>query len=282
MTIGKNIRRIRTSNDLTQEEFGAIAGVSSMAVSQWENDRAVPRMGAVQLISDYFSIPKSEIIDAENDGEADHNKLVEMRERAGLTQQQLADKLGVTQQTIWYYENGRREIKSSVLIEMSKALDCTVSELLGITEVAGIVPNREHIMHRMPVLGRIAAGDPREAIEQADEWHDTRDELWRGHENAFWLIVSGASMNRLFPEGSLVLIDPDLEVRGGDVGAVFVNGYDATIKRVFYEPGAVRLHPESYDPDYLDRVIAYDDDNAPDFVAIGRAISYSAPDGWKA
>lgn len=63
MSVGDNIKRIRQSRDLTQEEFGKIADVSSMAVSQWENDRAVPRMGAVQRISDYFSIPKSDIID---------------------------------------------------------------------------------------------------------------------------------------------------------------------------------------------------------------------------
>ena len=36
-----------------------------MAVSQWENGRAVPRMGAVQAISDHFNISKSEIIDEE-------------------------------------------------------------------------------------------------------------------------------------------------------------------------------------------------------------------------
>lgn len=65
MTIGENIKRIREANNLTQKEFGKIADVSSMAVSQWENDRAVPRMGAVQAISDYFGIPKGEIIDDE-------------------------------------------------------------------------------------------------------------------------------------------------------------------------------------------------------------------------
>lgn len=67
MTIGENIRRLRTERDLTQEEFGAIAGVSAMAVSQWENGRAVPRMGAVQRIADHFNISKSEVIDEDAD-----------------------------------------------------------------------------------------------------------------------------------------------------------------------------------------------------------------------
>lgn len=63
MSIGKNIKRLRESKGLTQEEFGTIAGVSSMAVSQWENDRAVPRMGSVQRIADHFGIPKGDVID---------------------------------------------------------------------------------------------------------------------------------------------------------------------------------------------------------------------------
>lgn len=63
MTIGENIRRIRSKAGLTQEEFGKIAGVSGMAVSQWENGRAVPRMGAVERIASSLRIPKASIID---------------------------------------------------------------------------------------------------------------------------------------------------------------------------------------------------------------------------
>ena len=63
MTIGENIRRIRLKAGLTQEEFGKIAGVSGMAVSQWENGRAVPRMGAVERIASSLRIPKASIID---------------------------------------------------------------------------------------------------------------------------------------------------------------------------------------------------------------------------
>ena len=61
MGVAENIKWLRTERDLTQEEFGKIADVSAMSVSQWENDRAVPRMGAVQRISDYFGIKASNI-----------------------------------------------------------------------------------------------------------------------------------------------------------------------------------------------------------------------------
>lgn len=68
MGIADNIRHIRDAHDMTQEDFGKIAGVSAMAVSQWENGRAVPRMGAVQRIADYFEISKGDVIDDEEHG----------------------------------------------------------------------------------------------------------------------------------------------------------------------------------------------------------------------
>lgn len=63
MDIGESIKRLRLEHLLTQEQFGEIVGVSGMAVSQWECGRAVPRMGAIQRMSDYFHVPKSRIID---------------------------------------------------------------------------------------------------------------------------------------------------------------------------------------------------------------------------
>lgn len=208
-------------------------------------------------------------------------RIAEARKALSLSQQQLADRLGTSQPTIQRYESNKRDLNSEKLIAMSAALGVTISYLLGFDDDQ-VIPNRAHVMHSVPVLGCIAAGEAREAIQQAGEWHATRDELWRGHERAFWLVVSGDSMNRLFPEGSLVLIDPDEEVRDGDVGAVFVNGDDATLKRVFFEGEAVRLHPESHDAEYRDRVIDRSDPDAPDVRAIGRAVSYTAPDGWRA
>ena len=66
MSIGKNIRLLREQNNMSQEEFGRIAGVTDKAVSTWEDDTKIPRMGAIQRISDYFGIRKSDIIEENN------------------------------------------------------------------------------------------------------------------------------------------------------------------------------------------------------------------------
>ncbi|MBR2674320.1 MAG: helix-turn-helix transcriptional regulator [Mogibacterium sp.] len=63
MSIGDNIKFLRESKNLTQIEFGKIAGVSDKAVSTWENGTAEPRMGAIQRIADYFGVSKGWIVD---------------------------------------------------------------------------------------------------------------------------------------------------------------------------------------------------------------------------
>ena len=209
-------------------------------------------------------------------------RIAEARIAKGWTQTDLAKKIGTTQQQIARYESGDNDVKSSVIIKMSEALGVTISYLLGLGEDPGVIQMRRSPSHPMPVVGRIAAGTPREAIYQTGETHEAPESLWEAHPDGFWLEVSGNSMNRLFPEGTLVLVDPDEEVRNGDVAVVFVNGDDATLKRVYYDGETVRLHPESHDPEYQDRVIDREDPDAPEVRVLGRAVAYASPDGWRA
>lgn len=208
-------------------------------------------------------------------------RIAEARTAKGWTQAELAKRVGTTQQQIARYESGENDVKSSVIVRISAALGVTVSYLLGVTEkgVLRAVPGESR---QLPIVGRIAAGEAREAIEQKDRTHPIPDELFSEHPHSVWAEVSGNSMNRLFPDGSLVLIDMDAEVQNGEVGAVFVNGDDVTIKRIYFEAGRIRLHPESYDPEYRDRLIDRDDPDAPDVRIMGKAVSYTAPMGWRA
>ena len=208
-------------------------------------------------------------------------RIAAARNAKGWSQKDLAKKIGTTQQQIARYESGANDVKSSVLLKLSAALGVTVSYLLALYDDPSFVSVVSSDTVPVPVLGRIAAGTPRAAFSQSDDYHDTQRGLVASHPNAFWLVVAGNSMNRLFPEGALVLVDPDSEVRSGDVAAIFVNGDDATIKRVYFEDGTVRLHPESWDPEYRDRTIDPSDPDAPAVRIIGRAVSYTAPDGWR-
>lgn len=53
-----------------------------------------------------------------------------MRERAGLTQIQVSEKLGVPQSTIASWETDRALPRADKLIDIAKLLNCTIEELL--------------------------------------------------------------------------------------------------------------------------------------------------------
>lgn len=64
MTIGENIRRFRNAAHETQEQLAkALGDYTSNAVSQWENDRAVPRMGAIEAMASHWHVSKAQIVD---------------------------------------------------------------------------------------------------------------------------------------------------------------------------------------------------------------------------
>ncbi|MBF1637610.1 MAG: helix-turn-helix domain-containing protein [Prevotella sp.] len=75
MSISTNIKRLRKSNNITQQQLADIAGVTDKAVSTWENGSAEPRMGALQRIADYFGIAKSSLIEDPENADANSCKI---------------------------------------------------------------------------------------------------------------------------------------------------------------------------------------------------------------
>lgn len=63
MPISENIKKLRQIFDVTQDELGEIAGVTGNAVSQWENGRSEPRMGAIERMAACYRISKSNLIE---------------------------------------------------------------------------------------------------------------------------------------------------------------------------------------------------------------------------
>ena len=59
----------------------------------------------------------------------------DLRERAHLTQAQLAKELDITQSSYSYYEIGRRDIPTETLIKLAKYFNTSVDYLLGLTQI---------------------------------------------------------------------------------------------------------------------------------------------------
>ena len=63
MSLGSRIKQLREDKELSQVELAKILGVTDKAVSTWENDLKVPRMGTLKSLAKYFGVTKSYIIE---------------------------------------------------------------------------------------------------------------------------------------------------------------------------------------------------------------------------
>lgn len=63
VNIGKNIRKIRIENNLTQKMFGELFGFSARTISDWEGSNTEPDLTTIKSIVKYFDISYEELFD---------------------------------------------------------------------------------------------------------------------------------------------------------------------------------------------------------------------------
>ena len=96
---------------------------------------------------------------------------------------------------------------------------------------------------RLPLMGRIAAGQPVEAIETAESI-SLGDII--GNREVFALEVRGESMrDEHIVSGDYVLVERTKTAREGEIIVALVDGTDATLKRFYREGNMIRLQPSN-------------------------------------
>ena len=104
---------------------------------------------------------------------------------------------------------------------------------------------------QIPVLGKIAAGDPI-PVPGADTWNETPqdtidlpEDLTGGREGVYALQVKGTSMiDALIDDGDIVLMEPVKTINNGEMAAVWLKDEkEVTLKRVYREKQRLRLQP---------------------------------------
>lgn len=178
-------------------------------------------------------------------------RLKMLREEKGLTQKDLAEKLSLTPKAISFYELGSREPSGDALIHMAHILGTTTDYLLGnsTTKEADQKVGRGV---RIPVLGRVVAGIPIEAVEEILDYEEITPELAASGE-FFALKIRGHSMEPRMMEGDVVIVRRQDDVESGDIAIVLVNGNEATVKRVKKQEDGITLIANNisvYEPHY--------------------------------
>ena len=109
----------------------------------------------------------------------------------------------------------------------------------------------------VPLLGKITAGSPIEAIERPDEYFSLPAYLIPNNKEVFTLLVSGTSMiNAGILDGDIVIVERRNSARNGEIVVAMTDENEVTLKTFYKESGYFRLQPENdtMDPIILDNV----------------------------
>lgn len=118
----------------------------------------------------------------------------------------------------------------------------------------GAVPVQAVHALELPVMGRIAAGVPIEAISEVSHHVAVPGAMLSGRGNHYALEVKGDSMiDAGINDGDVVVIREQATAENGDIVVALVEGHEATLKRFRRRAGMIAL--EAANPAYETRVL---------------------------
>lgn len=173
-------------------------------------------------------------------------KLKDLRKQKGFTQVQLSKMLHVQQASISAWENDISKPDFDNQMKLADIYGISIDELLGRASGSAVVSSGVKI----PVLGKVQAGIPIDAIEEVLDYEEITPEM-ASQGKHFALMVRGDSMYPRFVEGDVVIVRCQNDVDTGDIAVILVNGNDATVKKIKKSPQGLTLIPLNTAYDYI-------------------------------
>jgi len=98
----------------------------------------------------------------------------------------------------------------------------------------------------VPLLGKVTAGSPIEAIEEPNEYFNLPSYLIPNNKEVFTLLVQGTSMiDAGILDGDIVVVEKQDTARNGEIVVAMTDEYSVTLKTFYKEKGYFRLQPEN-------------------------------------
>ena len=182
------------------------------------------------------------------------NRIKQLREEHGKSQTDLAKYLGITPQAVSGYENGRRNPPTDICQRIADFFFVSTDYVLGRSDNPGQVKPPSKTV-RIPVLGRVAAGIPFDAVEEIVDFEDIPATLARSGEY-FGLRIKGDSMSPRILNGDTVIVRRQDDADSGDIVIALVNSSEGCCKRFKRFAGGISLI--SINPAY--EPLVYSDD----------------------
>lgn len=175
------------------------------------------------------------------------SNLKHLRVQAKMTQDELAKKLDKDYSTIGKWELGQRSPIMIDVIKIAELFNVSLEKLIGGSiifdnaEIVDITPDNIKI----PVLGRIPAGMPLEAIEEkyTVDYEEIPKDWLKGGKEYFALKLDGDSMEPEYHDKDIIIFMKTSDCESGQDCCIKINGYDATFKRVKKQENGIMVIP---------------------------------------
>ena len=193
-------------------------------------------------------------------------RIKNLRERRGINQTALADKIDVSKQTLYKYENDIiTNIPSDKIEALAEVLGTTPAYIMGWddTTFTNIHPVKTR---SFPVLGTVACGEAIYMSEEKGLYVDASSDIRAD----FVLIAHGDSMiNARIHDGDIVFVRKQEEVENGEIAVVAIDD-EATLKRFYRYADMVVLRAEN--PTFKDMVFTTSDHK--EIRILGKAVAF--------
>lgn len=157
-------------------------------------------------------------------------RIKKRRKELNLSADAVAAKLGKDRSTVYRYESDDIEnLPITVLKPLAKILKCKPSYFMSDNE--NDLSTSLNAL-RIPVLGRIPAGVPINAIEDILDYEEAPSEWATGDKEFFALKIKGDSMLPEYRNDDVIIFRKQDDCENNDDCAVMVNGNDTTFKRI--------------------------------------------------
>lgn len=189
------------------------------------------------------------------------------RDELGLTQAELADKLGLTYSSVSQWESGRATPRTPILRQLADLFGTTVADLMGEDAAEAAISGTSRMV---PLLGFAHMGEPCDEGTLADEV-EVPASIADAHPRGFMVHAQGGCMDNRFPHDALLLVDPDMEPVNGQPVLAETADYGAVVRNYTRGRSTVMLTADSHSGEYDDILAGPGDDPV---VCKGRVVWY--------
>lgn len=189
------------------------------------------------------------------------------RDELGLTQAELADKLGLTYSSVSQWESGRATPRTPILRQLAELFDTTVADLMGEDAAEAAISGTSRMV---PLLGFAHMGEPCDEGTLADEV-EVPASIADAHPRGFMVHAQGGCMDNRFPRDALLLVDPDMEPANGQPVLAETSDYGAVVRNYTRGRSTVMLTADSHSGEYDDILAGPGDEPV---VCKGRVVWY--------